>query len=58
MVPVEIAYAFLARVMAAIRETVTDRDTFRRLNQRVTQLLPASPPNGRHDAPAPEESQN
>jgi hypothetical protein len=58
MVPVEVAYAFLARVMAAIRECVTDRDTFRRLNQRVTQLLSASPPNGqRHVPPAPEDGQ-
>jgi hypothetical protein len=58
MVPVEVAYAFLARIMAAIRECVTDRDTFRRLNQRVTQLLPTSPPNGRHHAsPTPEDGQ-
>jgi hypothetical protein len=59
MVPVEIAYAFLARIMAAIRETVTDQDTFRRLNQRVTQFLPDSPPNGhRHGTKAPEENPN
>jgi hypothetical protein len=59
MVPVEVAYAFLARIMAAIRETVTDQDTFRRLNQRVTQLLPASPPNGRHaHEPTKEAEQN
>jgi hypothetical protein len=58
MVPVETAYAFLARVMAAIKETITDRDTFRRLNQRVTQLLPASPPNGHRNAPpTPEDGQ-
>jgi hypothetical protein len=56
MVPVEIAYAFLARIMAAIKETVTDQDTFRRLNQRVTQLLPASPPNGRHAHEPPKET--
>jgi hypothetical protein len=58
MVPVETAYAFLARIMAAIRETVTDRDTFKRLNQRVTQLLPASPPNGHRDEPTKEAEQN
>jgi hypothetical protein len=58
MVPVEVAYAFLARVMAAIKETVTDRDAFRRLNQRITQLLPASPPNGRHDEPTQEADPN
>ena len=58
MVPVETAYAFLARIMAAIKEVITDRDTFKRLNQRVTQLLPASPPNGRHDEPAKEAEQN
>jgi hypothetical protein len=60
MVPVEIAYAFLARVMAAIKEVITDRDTFKRLNQRITQLLPATPPrpNGQHNAPAPEADQN
>ena len=58
MVPVETAYAFLARIMAAIKEVITDRDTFKRLNQRVTQLLPASPPNGHRDVPAPEEGSN
>jgi hypothetical protein len=58
MVPVEVAYAFLARVMAAIRECVTDRDTFRRLNQRVIQLLPTSCPNGRRDEPTTEADQN
>jgi hypothetical protein len=58
MVPVEIAYAILARIMAAIKETVTDQDTFKRLNQRVIQLLPASPPNGHRDVPAPEEGSN
>jgi hypothetical protein len=58
MVPVEVAYAFLARIMEAIRECVTDRDTFRRLNQRVMQLIPASPPNGNRHASAPEGDQN
>jgi hypothetical protein len=58
MVPVEVAYAFLARIMEAIKEVITDRDVFRRLNQRVMQLLPASPPNGHHHASAPDESQN
>jgi hypothetical protein len=59
MVPVEVAYAFLARIMEAIRECITDRATFQRLNQRVMQLLPTSPPNGhRHVTPAPEDGQN
>jgi hypothetical protein len=56
MVPVEDAYAFLARIMAAIREVITDPDTFRRLNQRVTQFLPASPPNGHHDGTSETET--
>jgi hypothetical protein len=60
MVPVEAAYAFLTRVMTAIKETITDRDTFRRLNQRVMQLIPAAPPrpNGRHDEPTQGADQN
>jgi hypothetical protein len=58
MVPVEVAYAFLARIMEAIKEVITDRDVFRRLNQRVMQLIPASPPNGHHHATAPDEGTN
>jgi hypothetical protein len=59
MVPVEIAYAFLARIMAAIKEVITDRDTFRRLNNRVMQLLPPSSPNGHRDVtPETEAGQN
>jgi hypothetical protein len=58
MVPVEAAYAFLARIMEAIKEVITDRDTFRRLNQRVMQLLPAPSSNGHHHVtPAPEDGQ-
>jgi hypothetical protein len=58
MVPVEAAYAFLARIMAAIRECITDPAVFRRLNHRVMQLLPASPSNGHHHAPpTPEDGQ-
>jgi hypothetical protein len=57
MVPVETAYAFLARIMQAIKETITDPAVFRRLNQRVTQLLPPSSSNGTRHAP-PEADQN
>jgi hypothetical protein len=40
LVPVETAYAFLARIMQAMKETITDPAMFRRLNQRVMQLIP------------------
>jgi hypothetical protein len=56
LVPVEHAYSFLARIMQAIKETITDPATFRRLNHRVMQLVPPTS-NGQRHAP-PEADQN
>jgi hypothetical protein len=56
LVPVEHAYSFLARIMQAIKETITDPAVFRRLNHRVMQLIPPSSSNGTRHAPPPSEA--
>jgi hypothetical protein len=58
LVPVEATYSFLARIMQAIKETITDPAVFRRLNHRVMQLIPPSSPNGTRHAPPSETETN
>jgi hypothetical protein len=58
LVPVEHAYSFLACIMQAIKETITDPATFRRLNSRVMQLIPPSSSNGNRHAAPPETETN